>query len=115
VLLQTDLSQDLIDINQDTLRKAATIFQPPGAAAPVSGQLYPYWTGFLSDGVVIGLVAANGAATLSVNFKDVPGLGAKSYTWKELYTGKTGTGTRVSFNLGSHDMAVVKVKNSGTM
>jgi alpha-galactosidase len=58
------------------------------------------------------LVAATGAATLSVNFKDVPGLGSESYSWKELFTGKTGTGTTVSFSLSSHDMAVVKVMKS---
>jgi alpha-galactosidase len=60
--------------------------------------------------VVIALVATSGAATLSVNFKDVPGLGAGNYSWKELYTGKTGTGTSVSFSLASHDIAVVKVE-----
>jgi len=76
----------------------------------VNGQIYPYWAGKLSDGVVIGLVAANGAATLSVNFKDVPGLGGSgNYSWKELYSGKTGQGQSVSFSLASHDMAVVKV------
>ncbi|KAF2281180.1 alpha-galactosidase [Westerdykella ornata] len=101
---------DLLAVNQDSLGKAATTFQPPGAPKPVSGQIYPYWAGPLSDGVVIGLVAASGAATLSVNFKDVPGLGSQSYSWKELYTGKTGTGTNISFSLSSHDMAVVKVK-----
>lgn len=106
----TNIRQDLIAINQDSLGKAATTFQPPGAAAPVSNQLYPYWSGRLSDGVVIGLVAASGAATLSVNFKDVPGLSSRGYGWKELYTGKTGMGTNISFSLGSHDMAIVKVK-----
>jgi len=108
----TDISQDLIAINQDSLGKAATTFRPSGANAPVDGQIYPYWAGPLSDGIVIGLVAANGAATLSVNFKDVPGLGSGSYSWKELYTGKTGTGTSVSFSLSSHDIAVVKVTTS---
>jgi alpha-galactosidase len=111
-LILTNISQDLLAVNQDSLGKAATTFRPSGAAAPVSGQLYPYWAGPLSDGVVIGLTAANGAATLSVNFKDVPGLGSGSYSWKELYSGQTGTGTSVSFNLASHDMAVVKVKTS---
>lgn len=104
--------QDLIAINQDSLGKAATTFRPPGAPAPVSGQIYPYWVGQLSDGVVIGLVAASGAATLSVNFKDVPGLSSNSYSWKELYSGKTGSGTNISFSLGSHDIAVVKVQTA---
>jgi alpha-galactosidase len=79
----------------------------------VSGQLYPYWVGPLSDGVVIGLVASNGAATLKANFADVPGLGPGAYTWTEFYGGTSGFGTSVSANLGSHDMAVFKVfKNS---
>lgn len=101
--------QGIIDINQDKLGKAATTFRPPGAAAPVSGQIYPYWAGPLSNGVVIGLIASNGAATLSVTFKDVPGLGSGSYSWKEMYSGRTGTSTSVSFSLGNHDMAVVLV------
>jgi len=64
----------------------------------------------LSDGVVIGLVAAQNAGTYSVNFKDVPGLGGTgSYSWKELYSGATGTGTSVSFNIAQYDMVVVKV------
>lgn len=108
----TNIAQDLIAVNQDSLGKAATTFRPPGAPAPVNNQIYPYWAGPLSDGVVIGLVAASGAATLSVNFKDVPGLGSGSYSWKELYTNKSGTGTSISFSLSSHDMAVVKVKTS---
>jgi alpha-galactosidase len=101
--------QGIIAINQDSLGKAATTFRPPGAPAPVSGQIYSYWAGPLSNGVVIGLVAGNGAATLSVNFKDVPGLGSGTYNWQEMYSGKTGTGTSVSFSLGNHDMAVVRV------
>ncbi|KAL2212757.1 glycoside hydrolase [Sarocladium strictum] len=106
-------NKGIIDINQDVLGKAATTFRPSGSPNPVSGQIYPYWAGPLSDGVVIGLVAANGAATLSVNFKDVPGLSTASYSWKEMYSGKTGTGTSVSFSLGNHDMAVIKVTTSG--
>jgi hypothetical protein len=106
--------QGIIAINQDPLGKAASYFRPSGAAAPVSGQLYPYWAGPLSDGVVIGLVASQGAATLTANFADVPGLGSGTYSWVEYYSGKTGTGTSVSAQLGSHDMAVYKVtKPSG--
>jgi alpha-galactosidase len=122
IILGTDLSKikssslniiknkGIISISQDSLGKAATYFRPSGAAAPVNGQLYPYWAGPLSDGVVVGLVAANGAATLTVNFKDVPGLGGTGpYNWTEMYTGKSGSGTSASFNLASHDMAVIKV------
>ncbi len=94
--------------------KAATYFQPKGAAAPVSGQIYPYWAGPLSDGVALGLVAANGAQTLSVNFADVPGLGSGTWNWVEYYTGKTGTGTSVSFALESHDMAILKVTTASS-
>ncbi|PVH99881.1 carbohydrate-binding module family 1 protein [Periconia macrospinosa] len=106
-------NKGIIDINQDKLGKSATTFQPPGSGAPVSGKIHPYWAGPLSDGVVIGLVAINGATTMSVNFKDVPGLGSGTYSWKEMYSGRTGSGTSVSFSLGTHDMAVVKVTTSG--
>ena len=61
----------------------------------------------------MGLVASNGAATLSVNFSDVPGLGAGTYSWKECYTGVTGTGTSVSATLVANDMAIFKVAKSG--
>jgi alpha-galactosidase len=102
-------NKGIIDINQDPLGKAATTFRPPGAPAPVSGQVYPYWAGPLSDGVVIGLCAGTAAGTYTVNFTDVPGLGAGTYTWKEMYTGQTGNGTSVSFNIDLHDMRVIKV------
>ena len=44
------------------------------ANLPSSSPLYPCWAEPLSDGVVIGLVAANGAATLTANFADAPSL-----------------------------------------
>ncbi|VBB84423.1 Putative Glycoside Hydrolase Family 27 [Podospora comata] len=103
-------NKGLIDINQDSLGKAATTFRPPGAPAPVNGKIYPYWAGPLSDGVVVGLCAGTSAGTYSVNFKDVPGLGGSgSYEWREMYTGQTGKGTSASFNIGLHDMRVIKV------
>lgn len=102
-------NKGLIDINQDSLGKAATTFRPPGASAPTSGKIYPYWAGQLSDGVVVGLCAGTSAGTYSVDFKDVPGLGAGSYIWKEMYTGQSGNGTSVSFKIDLHDMRVVKV------
>ena len=105
----------MISINQDSFGIPATIFQPTGASAPVSGTLYPYWSGELSDGYVIGLVATSGAETLTVNFSDVPGLGAGTYSWKEAYTGATGSGTSVSATLVEHDMAVFKVSKSGNV
>ncbi|KAM7213637.1 family 27 putative glycoside hydrolase [Rhypophila decipiens] len=103
-------NKGLIDINQDALGKPASIFRPPGAAAPVKGKIYPYWAGPLVDGVVIGLAAGTAAGRFGVDFKDVPGLqGGRSYVWKEMYTGQTGNGTSVSFDIGLHDMRVVKV------
>ncbi|ORY11691.1 alpha-galactosidase [Clohesyomyces aquaticus] len=99
----------LLAINQDPLGKPATTFRPSGAAAPSASALYPYWAGPLSDGVVIGLVAADSAATLTVKFADVPGLGAGTFSWTEVYSGKTGSGTSVSAQLALHDMAVFKV------
>jgi hypothetical protein len=106
-------NQDVISINQDSLGIPATYFTPSGQSAPVSNALYPYWSGQISTGYVIGLVASNGAATLSVNFSDVPGLGAGTYSWKECYTGATGTGTSVSATLEANDMAIFKVAKSG--
>lgn len=121
LILGTDLStisdaslaivknKGIIDINQDELGAAATTFVPPGAPEPVNGEVYPYWAGPLSDGVAIGLTAGHGAATVSVNFSDVPGLGEGSFDWEEMYSGQTGTGESVSFDLVEGDMAVVKV------
>ncbi|MCJ1312998.1 hypothetical protein MMC25_006674 [Agyrium rufum] len=121
LLLGTDLSKisasslsiitnkAIIAINQDSLGKAAGYFQPAGQPAPASNTLYPYWAGPLSDGYVIGLVAASGAATLTAKFSDVPGLGAGPFAWTELYSGTTGMGTSVSATLAVHDMAIFKV------
>ena len=105
----THETQSILAINQDVLGKAATTFAPKGQPGPVSGKLYKYYAGPLSDGVVVGLVAADGAETLAVNFSDVPGLGAGSFAWTELYSGRNGTGTSVSQSLSTHDMAVFKV------
>ncbi|KAI8633669.1 glycoside hydrolase family 27 protein [Xylariaceae sp. FL1651] len=105
-------NKGLLAVNQDSLGKAATTFVPKGKSGPVSGQLYRYWAGPLSDGVVIGLVAPDGAETVSVNFSDVPGLGSGTFKWTELFSGNTGTGTSVSANLAQHDMAAYKVTKS---
>ncbi|KAI3321477.1 glycoside hydrolase family 27 protein [Xylariaceae sp. AK1471] len=102
-------NKGLLAVNQDSLGKAATTFVPSGKSGPSSGKLYRYWAGTLSDGVVIGLVAPDGAETLSVNFSDVPGLGSGTFKWTELFSGKTGSGTSVSASLAAHDMAAYKV------
>lgn len=122
LLLGTDLTKisdsslaiiknaDVIAVNQDSLGRAASTFTPSGQAAPTSGQLYPYWSGPLSDGFVIGLVAADGVGTLNASFADVPDLGAGTYSWTELYSGKTGSGDGVSWTFeAEHDMAIFKV------
>jgi alpha-galactosidase len=101
--------QALIAINQDSLGKAAGYFRPSGKPAPVNGKLYPYWAGPLRDGVVVGIVASEGAATLSFNFADVPGLGSGNWKWTEVFTGATGSGTSISAQLASHDMRVYKI------
>lgn len=102
-------NKGIIDINQDPLGKAATTFRPPGSPAPANGKIYPYWAGPLQDGVVVGLCAGTSAGTYRVNFADVPGLGQGEFAWKEMYTGQTGRGTSVSFDIGLHDMRVIKV------
>ncbi|KFZ21639.1 hypothetical protein V502_02918 [Pseudogymnoascus sp. VKM F-4520 (FW-2644)] len=102
-------NKDIIDINQDELSVAAGIFQPPGAPSPVNGQIYPYWAGPLSDGVVVAFAAANGGGTFSVSFADVPNLGAGSYKWKELYSGEEGSGELVTFVVEQDSIAIFKV------
>ncbi|KAF4301372.1 alpha-galactosidase [Botryosphaeria dothidea] len=122
LLLGTDLTKisdsslvivkntDVIAINQDSLGRAASTFTPSGEAAPNNGKLHPYWSGSLSDGFVIALIGVDGAGTLSVSFADVPDLGAGTYSWTELYSGKTGKGDDVSWTFEvEHDMAIFKV------
>jgi len=106
------LPQAILAINQDPLGAAATTFTPKGQVAATSTKLYKYYAGPLSDGVVVGLVAADGAETLTANFADVPGLGEGSFAWTELYSGRNGTGTSVSQKLDNHDMAIFKVIKS---
>jgi alpha-galactosidase len=103
------VSQDIIDINQDELGIAAGIFQPPNAPAPVAGTIYPYWAGRVSDGVVIAFAAASGGGEFSVNFVDVPGLQSGPYEWKELYSGESGTGEGITFDVADDDFAIFKV------
>jgi alpha-galactosidase len=106
----------LISINQDSLGKAATYFRPSGSSAPVNGQLYPYWAGQLSDGVVVAFTnAGSGTTTYSTNFADVPGLGSGTWSWTEAYSGQTGSGTSLSASVGAHDTKVFKiVKSNGS-
>jgi hypothetical protein len=108
------LNAAVIAINQNSLGVAATTFQSSGQAAPVSGTLYPYWSGVISDGYVFGIVAANSAVTLTVNFSNVPGLVAGTYSWTEAYIGATGAGTSVGATLALHYMAIFHVKKSVT-
>jgi hypothetical protein len=105
----TDTNQGILAINQDPPGWAATTFTPAGQPGPVSGKLYKYFAGPLSDGVVVGLVAADSAETLTVNFSDAPGLGPGTFSWTELYSGRTGMGTTASADLENHDMAVFKM------
>ncbi|KAL5366620.1 glycoside hydrolase superfamily [Aspergillus floccosus] len=105
-------NKDIISINQDELGIAAGIFQPPNAPAPVAGEIYPYWTGPLSDGVVIAFAAAGGGGTFSLNLVDVPGLEGDSYSWKELYSGEEGSGESIIFDVADDDIAIFKVTTS---
>lgn len=107
--IRSSVSQDLIDINQDDLGVAAGIFQPPDASEPVPGEIYPYWAGQLSDGVVLAFAAATAGGMFEVDFGNVPGLEAGSYSWKEAYSGEEGSGERISFEVATNDIAVFKV------
>ena len=101
--------QGIMSISQDSLGLAAAPFN---SSTGTNGQLATFWAGSLSDGVVVGLVNTNDATTIDVNFSDVPGLGAGTWAWTELYTGTSGTGSSVSIALDTHDMAVIKVTTS---
>lgn len=103
------LNAEVISFNQDSLGIPATYFTPSGQAGPVSGTLYPYWSGKLSDGYVVAIVAVSNAGSYTVKFSDVPGLGSGSYNWREAYTGSTGSGTSVTVTLVLHDIAIFKV------
>lgn len=102
-------NKGVISISQDSLGLAAAPFS---SSTGSNGELASFWAGPLSDGVVVGLLNPNDAATLSVDFSDVPGLGAGTWSWTEFYTGQTGTSSSVSFALDTHDMAVIKVTTS---
>lgn len=99
----------MISINQDSLGKPATTFQPPDADEPEDDELYPYWVGELSDGFVVAFVAADGADSFSVNFSDIDIIGDGTFDWTEAYTGDSGSGTSVSADLEEHDMAIFKL------
>lgn len=75
----------------------------------MNGQIYPYWAGPLSDGVVVAFAASSGGGTFSVSFADVPNLGAGSYKWKELYSGEEGSGELVTFVVEQDSIAIFKV------
>jgi alpha-galactosidase len=105
-------NQDLVDMNQDELGVAAGYFQPPGAPAPVAGSVYPYWAGPLSDGAVVAFAGASGAGTFSVNFSDVPDLGEGEWNWKEVYSGETGSGTSLTFDVAQDDVAIFKITSA---
>ncbi|KAH8890710.1 glycoside hydrolase [Thozetella sp. PMI_491] len=107
--LQIIKNKAILAINQDPLGSAATTFTPKHQMAANSTKLSKYFAGPLSDGIVVGIVAADGPETLTVNFTDVPGLGVGSFAWTELYSGRDGVGTSVSQKLDTHDMAIFKV------
>ncbi|KAK1830493.1 glycoside hydrolase superfamily [Podospora conica] len=121
IILGTDMSKlkestlkiirnkGILAINQDPLGAAATTYAPIGHPAPVPGKLYKFYVGPLSDGVVIGMVAADGPEKLTVYLREIPGLGMGAFEWTELFTGRTGMGTTVSADLENHDMAVFKI------
>ncbi len=75
----------------------------------MAGEIYPYWAGPLRDGVVIAFAAASGGGEFSVKFVDVPGLQRGPYRWKELYSGESGTGEGITFDVADDDIAIFKV------
>jgi alpha-galactosidase len=61
---------------------------------------------------VVAFTGANGGGELSVAFKDVPGMQDREYEWKELYSGQTGAGSTLSFNVAQDDIAIFKIKTT---
>jgi alpha-galactosidase len=57
----------------------------------------------------VGVVAADGAATLSFDCKDVPALSTGAWKWTEVLTGTSGNGSSISAQLSSHDMRIYKI------
>lgn len=82
---------------------------PPTTPEIVSDKIHPYWSGTLSDGFVVAFTGASGGGSFSVDFKDVPGMEDREYSWKELYSLKEGKGNSLTFEVEQDDIAIFKV------
>lgn len=82
---------------------------PPNTPEIASDKIHPYWAGQLSDGFVVAFTGASGGGSFSVNFKDVPRMEDREYSWKELYSSKEGRGNSLTFEVAQDDIAIFKV------
>ncbi|KAH7486154.1 alpha-D-galactopyranosidase [Fusarium oxysporum f. sp. albedinis] len=105
-------NKGLLAVNQDSLSKPAVPFTPPNTPAKGSSEIYPYWSGPISTGTVVAIVASKGNLNTQLNLKDVPGLKDMEYSWTELLTGAKGKGKTVSANLQTHDVAVFRIDHN---
>ncbi|KAF4500284.1 alpha-galactosidase B [Fusarium agapanthi] len=98
IILRTDMTKlnsdevklitnkGLLAVNQDSLSKPAVLFTPPNTPTKGSSEIYPYWSGPISTGTVVAIVASKGNLNTQLNLKDVPGLKDQEYSWTELLT-----------------------------
>jgi alpha-galactosidase len=86
-------------------------FTPPGTPAKANNEIYPYWSGPLSSGTVVAIVASKGNIDTKLSLSQVPGLKDQDYSWTELLTGAKGRGRTVQAKLEKHDIAVFRIDN----
>ncbi|KAJ4130142.1 hypothetical protein NW768_007124 [Fusarium equiseti] len=104
-------NKGLLAINQDPLSKPAVPFTPPGTPTKGNGEIYPYWSGPLSSGTVVAIVASKGNLDTKLSLSQVPGLKDQDYSWTEMLTGAKGRGRTVQAKLEKHDIAVFRIDN----
>ena len=107
----TAIIKGLLAINQDPLSKPAVPFTPPGTPTKGNGEIYPYWSGPLSSGTVVAIVASKGNLDTKLSLSQVPGLKDQDYSWTEMLTGAKGRGRTVQAKLEKHDIAVFRIDN----
>ncbi|KAH7242268.1 glycoside hydrolase superfamily, partial [Fusarium tricinctum] len=102
-------NKGLLAVNQDSLSKPAVPFTPAGTPAKGNNEIYPYWSGPLSTGTVVAIVASKDSTTAKLSLSQVPGLKDMDYSWTELLTGAKGKGRTVEAKLEKHDIAVFRI------
>lgn len=82
---------------------------PPNTPAIEADKIHPYWAGKLSDGFVVAFTGASAGGSFSVDFKNVPDMEDREYSWKELFSSEEGQGSSLTFEVGQDDIAIFKI------